>query len=141
MATPVSVQSFSKSNGLRSRFRPVVYDQVTGQYVVLDSPSQLGISGGDGDGLPLGANNTVLIRNAANAPVFVLQETGFNLPLGTSAGTVAAGNHTHELDELLATGITAGDALVANGAGGAAWAALTLSIPSSFNVYLNSTFT
>ena len=40
---------------------------------------------------------------------------------GTTAGTYAEGNHTHELDELEATGIAAGKVLTANGSNAATW--------------------
>ena len=46
-----------------------------------------------------------------------------SLNVGTTAGTVAAGDHTHELDDLDATGATDGHVLTADGAGGAAWEA------------------
>jgi hypothetical protein len=41
--------------------------------------------------------------------------------IGTAAGTVAAGDHTHELNALDATGITAGKVLVADGDDTASW--------------------
>jgi hypothetical protein len=40
---------------------------------------------------------------------------------GTTAGTYAEGNHTHELDELDASGISAGKVLTANGSNAATW--------------------
>ncbi len=40
---------------------------------------------------------------------------------GTTAGTFAEGNHTHELDELDASGISSGKVLTANGSNAASW--------------------
>jgi hypothetical protein len=43
------------------------------------------------------------------------------VPTGTTSTTVALGNHTHELDALAATGITAGKILTADGDNTASW--------------------
>ena len=45
------------------------------------------------------------------------------LDTGTTAGTVAAGNHSHELTSLAATGATNGHVLTANGSGGVTFSA------------------
>jgi hypothetical protein len=49
------------------------------------------------------------------------QFVGDGLQIGTGSTAAAAGDHSHELDDLSATGITAGKLLAADGAGAAEW--------------------
>lgn len=148
-------------------------DQIIYQYkggdITLEANWQAVGGGGTGSGLPDLIADSVLVTDNVPEAVFEAKSDAFNKPFGTVADTIAEGDHTHELDDLLATGITAnlylkslgdntvefaeavdsripdstvsGSLLVGDGSGNWTEDTITPLLPATFNVYLNSTFT
>jgi hypothetical protein len=80
------------------------------------------------DGIASGAEvNVNADWNASSGDAQILNKptlgNSATLNTGTTAGTVATGNHSHELTSLAATGATNGHVLTANGSGGVTFAA------------------
>jgi hypothetical protein len=122
-------------------------DVIEGQNIKLvdTSENEATISFIDGNAIEFATNETIVLNVEGgenpivnfNAPFQFLDDndgakksaTRDNLGLGdsatadigTGAGEVAAGDHTHELADLAATGITAGKVLAADGDDGAEW--------------------
>lgn len=51
-------------------------------------------------GFPSATPNSVYITDNAGVPSSEIKQNGFNLAIGTTAGTVAEGNHTHTVSQL-----------------------------------------